>query len=195
MRPQAVIGSAALLFTTATAWAVPFDDDAAELLRPRDGEPADSTSPWIEVDDEGQPATTHTPSMTTVSGTPTALNGAPYSLTASLYTWTTWGVLSTSTGIPPNPTATASDGRGAFTRCVNPDGDFAPFCRPSHNSTLFVGNTYFSAFFESLPPCTELSVLTLFLQLPGIPTTSTRHTTTRRTRSPSVSTTSILPLT
>jgi hypothetical protein len=137
------VGSAALLCSSAAAWAIPIDE--SELLVPRDGVAADATSPWVEVNDESQPKTTHTPTMTTVSGTPSAINGAPYDLTASVYTWTTWGVPSTSTGSPPNPTATGSNGEGAFTRCQNPDGDFAPFCRPSHNSTLLVGNTYFSA--------------------------------------------------
>jgi hypothetical protein len=114
------------------------------LVAPRDGQLVEPTSPWIEVDDMGQPTKTNTPSMTTISGTPSALNGAPYDLTASVYTWTTWGSKTTSTGTPPNPTATAGGGKGAFARCSNLDGDFAPFCRPNHNSTLLTGSTYYS---------------------------------------------------
>ncbi|KAK5992729.1 hypothetical protein PT974_06145 [Cladobotryum mycophilum] len=112
-------------------------------LEARDGVQADPTSPWVTVDDEGRPATTYTPSMTTVSGTPTAVNGAPHDLTATVYTWTSWGVITTSTGEPPNPTATSKSNQGTFSRCHNTDGEFAPFCRPSHNSTLLTDNTYY----------------------------------------------------
>ncbi|KOS19130.1 hypothetical protein ESCO_000335 [Escovopsis weberi] len=117
---------------------------ASAVLRARDGTPADPSSPWVSVDDEGRPSTTFTPSMTTISGTPSAVNGAPHDLTASVYTWTSWGSVSTSTGSPPNPTAAAGGSPvGSFSRCFNRDGEFAPFCRPSHNSTLLTGTTYY----------------------------------------------------
>lgn len=111
------------------------------------------TVPWVTVDDEGQPRKTITPSITTVSGTPSPIgDAAPHDLTASVYTWTTWGKITTSTGTPPNPTATsANTGSGAFSRCYNKDGEFAPFCRPLHNSTLLTGSTYYSGF-----PCSSL---------------------------------------
>lgn len=104
----------------------------------------DPALPWISVDDESQPATTYTPSPTVVDGTTSWKNGAPHDLTAEVYTWTTWGVISTSTGDPPNPTATGKHGEGAFSKCSNLDGEQAPFCRPAVNTTLLIGNTYFS---------------------------------------------------
>ncbi|ODA76150.1 hypothetical protein RJ55_08433 [Drechmeria coniospora] len=107
-------------------------------------ERVDPMLPWIAVDDEGQPSTTYSPTVTTIDGTPTPVNGAPHDLTASVYTWTTWGHITTSTGEPPNPTATkAGSLEGAFSRCYNLDGPFAPFCRPDINSTLLTGNTYY----------------------------------------------------
>ncbi|KAL3958904.1 hypothetical protein ACCO45_007066 [Purpureocillium lilacinum] len=68
----------------------------------------------------------------------------PHDLTASVYTWTTWGKITTSTGEPPNPTATnVKTGEGSFSRCFNKDGPNAPFCRPAANSTLLTGSTYY----------------------------------------------------
>ncbi|KAH7156210.1 hypothetical protein EDB81DRAFT_786294 [Dactylonectria macrodidyma] len=104
---------------------------------------ADQTAAWVTVDDEGQPETTYTPSMTVVDGTTSIEHGAPHDITASVYTITEWGKITTSTGDPPNPTAKAKSGQGAFARCHNMDGDNAPFCEPSSNSTLFVGSTYY----------------------------------------------------
>ncbi|KAJ6443006.1 hypothetical protein O9K51_04185 [Purpureocillium lavendulum] len=122
-------------------------DDNDAVLEKRES-PSDrwgAADPWVVVDDEGQPSKTVTPSMTTVSGTPSAVDGAaPHDLTASVYTWTTWGQITTSTGEPPNPTATNSKtGEGAFSRCFNKDGPNAPFCRPAANSTLLTGRTYY----------------------------------------------------
>ncbi|PHH67058.1 hypothetical protein CDD81_4453 [Ophiocordyceps australis] len=103
------------------------------------------TAPWVRVDDEGQPATTLTPRLSTLpDGSSSVIDAAPHDLTASVYTWTTWGIASTSTGIPPNPTATNTrTNEGAFSRCANSHAAFAPFCRPLHNSTLLTGNTYY----------------------------------------------------
>ncbi|KPM40620.1 hypothetical protein AK830_g5972 [Neonectria ditissima] len=104
---------------------------------------ADQTAAWVQVDDEGQPAATNTPSMTVVDGVTSIENGAPHDITASVYTITANAKVTTSTGDPPNPTATAKNGQGAFARCHNMDGEHAPFCDPSANSTLFVGSTYY----------------------------------------------------
>ncbi|KAM4058112.1 hypothetical protein HRG_010934 [Hirsutella rhossiliensis] len=104
----------------------------------------DPTAPWVSVNDEGQPVKTVTPSVATVSGTPSVVDGAPHDLTASVYSWTSYGLITTSTGAPPNPTATkASTPEGAFSRCFNQKDDFAPFCRPLYNSTLLTSNTFY----------------------------------------------------
>jgi hypothetical protein len=110
---------------------------------------ADKTAAWVTVDDEQQPATTYTPSYTTIDGTTSLLDAAPHDLTASVYIYTSWGKAYTSTGEPPNPQATGKHGEGVFSRCHNKDGDNAPFCSPYANSTLDASNTYFG---ESLKP-------------------------------------------
>lgn len=104
---------------------------------------AEPTAAWVTVDDEMQPATTYTPSYTTVDGTTSLIDAPPHDLTASVYTYTSWGKIHTSTGEPPNPQATGKHGEGVFARCYNKDGDNAPFCSPYANSTLDVKNTYF----------------------------------------------------
>ncbi|KAF7553625.1 hypothetical protein G7Z17_g3509 [Cylindrodendrum hubeiense] len=104
---------------------------------------ADQTAAWVTVDDEGQPEATHTPSMTVIGTSTSVENGAPHDITATVYTITKLGKVTTSTGEPPNPTAKAKNGQGAFARCHNTDGDNAPFCEPSSNSTLFIGSTYY----------------------------------------------------
>lgn len=101
------------------------------------------TAPWVSVDDEGQPQETYTPSMTVEDGTTKIENGAPHDLTASVYTWTSYAKVHTTTGEPPNPTATGKNGQGAFARCYNMKGDNAPFCDPRPNSTLYVKDTYY----------------------------------------------------
>ncbi|PTB73517.1 hypothetical protein M440DRAFT_1404519 [Trichoderma longibrachiatum ATCC 18648] len=117
MHAIALLGAAAALFGPATAMpkATPEPHQAAALdlarranIAPR----ADPTAPWVTVGDEGKPVKTITPSMTTISGTPTLVSVAPHDITASVYTWTTWGSITTSTGRPPNPTATSKDGEG-----------------------------------------------------------------------------------
>ncbi|POR36797.1 Uncharacterized protein TPAR_03006, partial [Tolypocladium paradoxum] len=135
MHASAILAGLALCRAAAAAAAPDAVEQRVEDLR---------TLPWVAVDDEGQPSKTVTPSVATVGGTPSPVDGAPHDLTASVYTWTSWGAIATSTGTPPNPTATnPATGEGAFSRCYNRDGDFAPFCRPLHNSTLLTGNTYY----------------------------------------------------
>ncbi|KAF4949885.1 hypothetical protein FSARC_13354 [Fusarium sarcochroum] len=104
---------------------------------------ADQTAAWVTVDDDMQPATTYTPSYTTIDGTTSLLDAAPHDLTASVYTYTSWGKAYTSTGEPPNPQATGKHGEGVFSRCHNQDGENAPFCAPHANSTLDARKTYF----------------------------------------------------
>lgn len=127
---------------------------------PAMGEPSivkrvDAENPWVTVDDYTSPATTYTPSITTIDGSTSRVNAAPHDLTASVYTWTTIGEISTSTGEPPNPTATGKHGEGVFARCYNRDGPHAPFCHPYPNSTLHTENTYYSKeapFLNHYPP-------------------------------------------
>lgn len=135
----ALCGSSSAM-PAAAATADPQLEARNAIIMERNVEP---TAPWVEIDDEGRPSTTFTPTMTTISGTPSAINGAPHDLTASVYTFTSYGVLSTSTGEPPNPRPTGKSNQGSFSRCYNMDGENAPFCRPSLNSTLFTGNTYY----------------------------------------------------
>lgn len=119
---------------------------AANGLRPRDGDNDNDlqNAPWVTVDDEGAPRTTFTPTVTTISGTPSAVNAAPHDLTATVYTMTNYGHVYTTTQAPPNPTATnAKTNEGAFSRCYNKEGPYAPFCRPSHNSSIYIDNTYY----------------------------------------------------
>lgn len=123
---------------------------SASALRYRAAEPskvfekrADPSDAWVTVDDEAQPETTYTPSATVVDGTTSYENGAPHDLTATLYTMTQYGIITTSTGSPPNPTAKAKSGQGAFSRCHNMDGENAPFCAPAVDSKLYVGSTYY----------------------------------------------------
>ncbi|KAL6876675.1 hypothetical protein J3F83DRAFT_726668 [Trichoderma novae-zelandiae] len=149
MHAIALLGAAAALCLPAAAMpkATPSPQPAAMdegLARRANLEPrADPTAPWVTVGDEGKPVKTVTPKMSTVSGTPTLVDVAPHDITASVYTWTTWGSITTSTGLPPNPTATSKDNEGVFSRCYNKDGEDAPFCTPYKNSTLLTGNTYY----------------------------------------------------
>ncbi|KAI0859646.1 hypothetical protein F4860DRAFT_481738 [Xylaria cubensis] len=107
---------------------------------------ADATDPaldpWVTVDGDGT-ASTVTPVLTTISGTPTILSGAPHDITATVFTYTSYGKVATSTGTaPPAPTAT-SNSAGSFALCENMDGEFAPWCKPDGDSPLYVGTTYY----------------------------------------------------
>ncbi|RBR24989.1 uncharacterized protein FIESC28_02259 [Fusarium coffeatum] len=134
----ASMGLMALANATVIRYERDLQDDAPALEKR-----ADKTAAWVTVDDEQQPATTYTPSYTTIDGTTSIIDAAPHDLTASVYTYTSWGKIHTSTGEPPNPQATGKHGEGVFSRCYNKDGDNAPFCSPYANSTLDVSNTYF----------------------------------------------------
>lgn len=119
--------------------------ESSESLIAKRNPPADSTAPWVQVNDEGQPETTYTPSATLVDGTTSIQDAAPHDLTASVYTETWYGEISTRTGDVPNPQPTGkkSSQEGAFTRCYNLDGKNAPFCAPSENSVLYTDSKYY----------------------------------------------------
>ncbi|KAK0657370.1 hypothetical protein B0T16DRAFT_452841 [Cercophora newfieldiana] len=113
--------------------------------------PASPTDPWVSVDESGRPKTV-TPVLTTIDGTPTVISGAPYELTGTVFTQTRNAAITTSTGVPA-PTATGKDGSGSFALCKKPEGDFAPFCEPKNNATIYPGKTHYvtwdPAFFKS----------------------------------------------
>lgn len=141
MHASTVLAAMAFWASSASASAVPtaYVEERAANIEKR----AEQTAPWVTVDDEGQPAKTYTPSMETSDGTTKVIDAAPHDITASVYTWTTWEKVTTSTGAPPNPTATGKNNEGAFARCFNQKGDNAPFCDPIINSTLETGHTYY----------------------------------------------------
>ncbi|KAL6701802.1 hypothetical protein J3F84DRAFT_355830 [Trichoderma pleuroticola] len=146
MHAIAILGAAAALCGSASAMpkATPEPQLDMNILRRANLQPrADPTAPWVTVGDEGTPVKTVTPKVTTVSGTPTLVDVAPHDITASVFTWTSWGDIFTSTGRPPNPTATSKNQDGVFSRCYNKDGEDAPFCTPYKNSTLTTGSIYY----------------------------------------------------
>ncbi|KID89722.1 hypothetical protein MGU_03127 [Metarhizium guizhouense ARSEF 977] len=139
-----VILGAGLAIRAASAVAVPTPSEPPVLRRDYDNNDNLPAAPWVTVDDNGNPSKTFTPVFTTISGTPSGIDPAPHDLTASVYTLTSFGHLSTSTGLPPNPTPTnAGTNQGSFSRCYNKNGPYAPFCRPSYNSSIYTGNTYY----------------------------------------------------
>ncbi|KZZ93806.1 hypothetical protein AAL_05522 [Moelleriella libera RCEF 2490] len=111
---------------------------ATPRLQARDGDNDNDlmNGPWVTVNDEGNPQTTFTPTAST--------NTPPHDIAASVFTINDYGVLTTRTGLPPNPTVTnAVTNQGSFSRCFNQNGPFAPFCRPTFNSSIYVGTTYY----------------------------------------------------
>lgn len=145
---NSLLGGLAVL--AATALALPADSEPAA---PRVTEPpllpnflerrAGPTDAWVEVDDEGRPANTHTPSISEIDGSTSVIDGAPHDLTASLFTNTWYGKVSTSTGDPPAPSATNKHTQGAFARCNNLDGENAPLCDPAPSAVLFENSIYY----------------------------------------------------
>jgi hypothetical protein len=111
------------------------------VLLPR----ADPTDAWVSVDTTGK-GHTITPSVSTVTGASstytTIVSGAPYDVTGTVFTSTYYAVETTSTG-SALATATDASGAGGYAVCHNTDGEFAPFCAPSDNSTLYPGSTYY----------------------------------------------------
>lgn len=140
-----------LLLGTASAIVVPNGNrnNHAVVMAPRETQTAaNPTDVWVSVDQSGNPQTV-TPVLTTVSGTPTVISGAPYDVTGTVFTTTANAAVTTSTGVP-QPVATGAGGGGAFALCHNTAGDFAPFCEPKNNDTIYPGATHYSMFF--FPP-------------------------------------------
>ncbi|KXH28979.1 hypothetical protein CSIM01_02048 [Colletotrichum simmondsii] len=125
----------------ATALLFPTSSSAA-AVQPRQG--PGPVNDWISVDSNGN-ARTISPSVVTSNGARTTISPPPYSLTGSVYTVTaTTGGLTTSTGVPPPPQASNTQGfGGVFAVCNNRVGQDGPFCQPRRGSTLHVESTYY----------------------------------------------------
>lgn len=139
-----LLAAASVLIGAAMAIPAPAPEPTAPvaLLQAR----ADATDAWVTVDKTGLP-TTVTPVVTVSDGTTTTISAIPTVLTATVLTRTEYGQLTTSTGTSPaEPTATNKKGAGAFLVCSNADGDYAPFCEPAKNSSLYPGTTYYGRF-------------------------------------------------
>ncbi|KAK3945446.1 hypothetical protein QBC46DRAFT_445354 [Diplogelasinospora grovesii] len=116
---------------------------SAAAILPRQA--AAETEAWVTVDESGVPKTV-TPVVSTINGTPTIISGAPHDVTATVFTRTANAVVTTSTGdaAASTPTAADSSGSGAFATCQNTDAsNYAPFCTPANNATLYPGSTYY----------------------------------------------------
>ncbi|KAG5984356.1 hypothetical protein E4U55_005134 [Claviceps digitariae] len=138
MHAASILGVGLALCGTTTA--------TAGRVQPRDGDNDNdlANAPWVVVNDEGAIGTIYTPTMTTVSGTPYPVNPAPHDLTATVYTITNYGHVYVTTQSPPNPMVTnTKTNEGFFSRCYNKKGQYAPFCRPTHNSSIYVDYTYY----------------------------------------------------
>ncbi|WYZ33872.1 hypothetical protein EsH8_I_000148 [Colletotrichum jinshuiense] len=115
---------------------------AAVAVQPRQG--PGPVNDWITIDSNGN-ARTISPSVVTSNGARTTISPPPYSLTGTVFTVTaTNGALTTSTGVPPPPTASNTMGYGGvFSVCNNKIGEDGPFCQPRRGSTLHVETTYY----------------------------------------------------
>ncbi|KAK1487197.1 hypothetical protein CCUS01_03541 [Colletotrichum cuscutae] len=132
-RLLSAFAATALLFATSSS---------AAAVQPRQG--PGPVNDWISVDSNGN-ARTISPSVVTSNGARTTVSPPPYSLTGSVYTVTaTTGGLTTSTGVPPPPQASNTQGfGGVFAVCNNRVGQDGPFCQPRRGSTLHVESTYY----------------------------------------------------
>lgn len=131
-----LLAAAAMLISATHAAPAPEPTPALQLR-------ADATDAWITVDSTGLPSTV-TPVVTVSDGVATTISAIPTELTATVLTKTEYGEVTTSTGTAPaEPTAKNKKGKGAFLTCSNTDGDYAPFCEPAKNSTLYPGTTYY----------------------------------------------------
>ncbi len=101
---------------------------------------------WVSIGSGGQP-TTVTATVTTKSGALATISAPPYLLTGSVFTVTRDGQVSTSTGSPPPPTATETNGAGgSFAVCHNNEGNDSPFCQPRRASELSLGKVYYGMY-------------------------------------------------
>lgn len=134
-----LLTAVSLLVGAATALPAPAPTPPATLLEVR----ADATDAWVSVDKTGLPSTV-TPVVTASDGAPTTLSAIPTELTATVLTRTVYGELTTNYGTSAaQPTATNKAGAGSFLVCSNTDGDYAPFCEPTKNATMYPGTTYY----------------------------------------------------
>ncbi|OAA73843.1 hypothetical protein ISF_00744 [Cordyceps fumosorosea ARSEF 2679] len=143
MLSSAIVGAIALCGAASAAVAAPPPPGItpAPVLQRRD--PAGELDPWVSVNEDPS-ATTFTPKWTTDGeGKSSLKDAAPSSLTGSVFSFTTLGEPTTTTGDPPNPTASNKKGTGAFSLCSGKDSSVSPFCRPRANSTLEPGNVYY----------------------------------------------------
>lgn len=145
-RLLSAFAATALLFATSSS---------AAAVQPRQG--PGPVNDWISVDSNGN-ARTISPSVVTSNGARTTISPPPYSLTGSVYTVTaTTGGLTTSTGVPPPPQASNTQGfGGVFAVCNNRVGQDGPFCQPRRGSTLHVESTYYSKL-KFIPPRPRLN--------------------------------------
>lgn len=158
--PSLMMASLALLLGAVGVTAMPAQQDPPFPAPTRAIElRAEATDAWVSVDKTGLP-TTITP---VVSGA-TTLSAIPTELTATVVTRTAYGELTTSTGTAPAlPTANNKKGKGAFLVCSNADGDYAPFCEPSADSSLYTGTTYFVTWDASALNSTKVTVTGTYL--------------------------------
>ncbi|KAI0466225.1 hypothetical protein F4859DRAFT_519248 [Xylaria cf. heliscus] len=136
-RLASVTAAGLLLAAAAHAIPNPLQPRATDTATPTDA----ALEPWVTVNDDGQ-ASTVTPVLSTIDGTPTVISGAPHDVTATVFTYTSYGKVITSTGEAPGPTATGQSA-GSFAVCDNMDGEFAPWCKPDGGTPLYVGTTYY----------------------------------------------------
>ncbi|KAM3513871.1 hypothetical protein MY11210_002499 [Beauveria gryllotalpidicola] len=153
MLSSALVGAIALCGAASAAVARPpaAAITPAAVLQRRD--PAGELDPWVSVNEDPS-ATTYTPHWTTDGeGKSSLKDAAPSSLTGSVFSFTTLGEPTTTTGDPPNPTASNNKGTGAFSLCSQKDSSTEPFCRPRVNSTLEPGNVYYRTLLFVLTAC------------------------------------------
>lgn len=120
---------------------------------------AEATDAWVSVDKTGLPTT-----ITPVVSAGSTISAIPTELTATVLTRTAYGELTTSTGtVAAQPTASNKKGKGAFLVCSNPDGDYAPFCEPAKNSSLYTGTTYYVTWDSSALNSSKVTVVGTYL--------------------------------
>lgn len=112
----------------------------------------DIVKDWVSLGPDASPHTRTAAVTTEAGGAVRTTSGAPYMLTGSVFAVSSGTGISTSTGAPPPPEASATDGAGGqFAVCHNRVGLDGPFCEPAAGSRLSVGRTYFGSL-QSLSP-------------------------------------------
>lgn len=156
--PSLAAASLALLLAAVGVGAMPAQDPSPAPTRAIELR-ADATDAWVSVDKTGLPTT-----VTPVVSGGTTLSAIPTALTATVLTRTAYGELTTSSGTAAAlPTASNKKGKGAFLVCSNKDGDYAPFCEPSRDSSLYTGTTYFVTWDASALNSSKVTVTGTYL--------------------------------